>query len=541
MKKRVLLSLALALGCGAPVMAQFVPAGLPEFYNPAVANAALNPSNTNCHSYGNMLSNGNTYDLLVHSFDGVSGSTYTWGLGWTLHNQTSGTTVNGYITNPITGAQVIGTDVAIVQENNGTIQFAVAFYRQSVGFYVAYFNLNTGTNTVSLANTTLLMAGTNNPTSIHIDVNERKDFVITFGLNNRVYACAGQVTTGPLPVLGNVVVVDNGGFQNLYPDAALCNTPQGLMTHFVYKNLTNNTIEEAVVPFGALLSGAGVVPGTVENVVSGYGFYDNRPRIDCPDHAGSDQYSFVVATNQPQYILAGIKDVAGSNFVYPLNDGSLPPTSFSLINYKNWSPVVAYDVTTDLVHYAWVFSGIPMQPGWASNVGYAGVDVFNGNSATNPQYFQVETSGGDNIIYPSRAVALSGQNDESPEMYVTMTHKESTTLNDYINCKTVPWGPGASYRTTGVATTTMNSLKATVFPNPSATGFKLAIENSGDKQLHASLTDVAGRRLFTTNGDLSAINDGLYNASQKLSAGVYFISLSADGEKGFQQLKVVKE
>lgn len=550
MKKRLLFSIGLVLCASAGVKAQFSAASLPEFLNPSVANVALNASTTNCHSYGNVqTATGFAYDIYAHCFDGVTGSmppyTYNCGIAWRLRNTTTSAITSGYISNPISGVDVFGSDIAILQQNNGDILFAVVYNQPSVGFYIAYFKLDPVANSATLVGSpTQLLASTTNPSTIHIDVNEKKNFVVTFGANFRLYACAGQVSSGSTPTLGSVVQLTPNTSLNTMPDVALCNSStSGLQAHFVYENYSNFKIEEAKLSFSTLLSATSTATPSIEDITGG-GYDAFYVRIDCPDHSTNDMYSYVymserMGTTGPLHpMTTGIKNATGSIYHLVLNTATVSPYPTDLSSDKNLWPAVAFDKTNNFIHYSWVYGGNLMVPQFGTPIGYIGVTL-NGNTLMSNNYWMMELNPA-NDIRVSPSVALSGQNDQTPNLYTTMTYKDGGGTGDYINCKIVPW-LNSGFRSTGVEEISINSLQATVAPNPSTTGFNLTVTNADNKQLHAQLIDISGRRLFSADGDLTKINAGLYQASQNLSAGIYFINLSADGVNGSQQLKVVKQ
>jgi hypothetical protein len=551
MKRSILLSMAAGLLCTWNANAQFLTATIPEFYNPGIANIALDAGNTNCHSYGSLQFNsGDYYDVYVHTFDGQTGSippyTYNWGVAWTLRNLTTPGTVNGYAANPIPLLDVTNMDVAIIQQNSGVVQFAVVYYRPSMGYYVAFLNVNAVANTVALAAApTLLMssAGATNASGIHIDVNEAKNFVITFGMNFRVYACAGIVSGGTIPTLGAVNdIIANG--PSLMPDVALCNSVNaGLNAHFVYYNYSTTNIEESVVDFNTIYTATGPIAITTEYVSSGLLGY-TAPRIDCPDHSTEDVWSYVImGENVPapiHQVMAVIKDPSvGGIYETSINDGSFPPNAMNITPDKNYFPVVAYDADPNMVHFSWVLSGNILTPFYGINTGYVGVTVRNG-ALRNNLYWMMETIPMLNTKI-LRKVALSGQNDQSPDMYATMTHTNAAAGGDYINCKMVPWG-NIGFKPTGINTPGITSVEANISPNPSAEGFRLNITNAqAGQQFTVQLTDISGRNIHTGSGNLATVKDALYKASLDVQPGIYFVNLAAEGMKGKRSFKVVKQ
>jgi len=81
-----------------------------------------------------------------------------------------------------------------------------------------------------------------------------------------------------------------------------------------------------------------------------------------------------------------------------------------------------------------------------------------------------------------------------------------------------------------------------LYPNPTNGTVTLQFIGKFDESgndLRLELNDVSGKRLPTTNGSVSAVNESLNKSLAGVSKGVYIVSLRWNG--GTQQIKIVKE
>lgn len=531
----------------------FLNASYTDVYYPNVANVSQYANLTNCYSFGNVLfSNSNVYDVYVHCFDGVSLPNTNWGFAWALRDLSgSGGWLTGYqsMPTPYTGAIMRNMDIGLVQQANGDVQIALAFWDPSVGHQIAFYSIDpTGASSVSLTGLSSLSTATagNTQSRINLDCNSLNTFVLTWEENYKIYSAGGVASAGSIPTVNSsfTVILNDPA---IMPDVALCNSNAGLNAHYTYLNLGNGStgtqVEEAVINFNNVIAGSPIAPVIEDIAAPGDGM--QYPRIDCPDNATDDDWSYTVMAEQPggnHLIFASVRVNNLLPVHHSLNDGSMlaPGPMADMRTYKNDYPVVAFDRTPGYIHYSWSI----MHPSLTASSlvwdrAYVGVILENNNNYIDDRYWVMEqnNASNSNIL---RGVALSGQNDNTPDLFSTVTYENS---GEYISCKMVPWlNIGfKNGHTTGI-TTLHGAFKVSASPNPTSSIVTLNIEGGNPAGIYeVNMVDVAGKSILKYVGNLSQVNGALAYSSQKLLAGTYFISVKEGGTSNTQLLKVVKQ
>jgi uncharacterized repeat protein (TIGR01451 family) len=80
----------------------------------------------------------------------------------------------------------------------------------------------------------------------------------------------------------------------------------------------------------------------------------------------------------------------------------------------------------------------------------------------------------------------------------------------------------------------------TVYPNPANTVFYIAISSDKNMNAEMQLTDMTGKTLLTRTVELQAGAQNIGTDINSLSAGVYFVSVKANGILSTQKLVIVK-
>lgn len=540
--KKISVIITLLLGlCTMNTQAQYLNASLPEAFNPNVANIALNPTKTNCHSYGSLANTATSdlYDVAVNTYEGynsLSPLTLNWGFAWACRNLTTSAITVNYLSNPAPspGLEMKNMDIGILQSSTNEIIIAVSFMDPATGYYVAFYELNPNANTATFLNLQSLGSGTSTVSGTNMDVNNKTDFIITFEDAFKIFAVAGQVGSGTTITLGSVNDINIGTAANR-PDVALCRSSSGLNAHFVYRKFTGG-LEESMIDFNTIFTSTSSLSQIVEDAVNP-AFYD-YPRIDCPDNVSDDSWSYVMMQNNHE-IFASVKTTAGINY-YLLNNGSVPPLASDLTAFKNLFPVVAYDADPNLIHYSWAVDAVTNFPVPTSK-GYLGVTLKTSGIVLSPDYWLMENNLLDNAT-STPSVALSGQNDASPELFSALTYLGAASpFDSYIKCKITPWS-NFGFKPTGITSLSKEILDAKIVPNPTLTGFSISIHPNVDPgKCHLIVTDITGRKLLDCMGSFAQVNLSLQHTSKGFKSGIYAIALSSDQTKEQLSFSAVKQ
>lgn len=553
--------------------AQYNPATITESHLPNVPGEADRSDNTNCHSYGNVPFSGNTYDLSVHSWDpghyGPSFNLDNFGIAW---KSQQGSTVNeGYYTGAaikgMTGNYMQSSDIAIMYDGTNNQPWVIVAYYNHVdqSFYLDKYKWDPAGNTMGyISSTQLAGSSTGQLGWIHLDAIDMKTFVVTWQNNGYINAWAGDMsntTFEPELSPNGAALLDLGlGWEVVKPDVALGNVNGNIVVHFVCTNIQGDAVIESRMKFADLYnnSSSPLFP-SVEDVYTGHTFQEfNLPRIDCPDHSNEDAWTWVISGLRSgglnQDVISHVLYSGNINH-YVLNNGSLTDGVFPVIDVSDdlflegaEDPVVAYDnsfsTTPDHVYYAWLQHDDVFMPTYSHKLAYVGFrqDVTTG-FLDNERYWIMSSSLSDGPVL-NGSIALSGQNDASPELYSTYTMLESTGY--FIARKGIPWNTNNSFRQAPPAGTTTIAVSNsgsdfTFYPNPA--GAELHIRHTGDaaRKVVLQAADVTGRIVFHYAGTAASLEHDI-NVSWFAQAvkGMYIIRIGS--EDGYhQELKLLKQ
>lgn len=394
---------------------------------------------------------------------------------------------------------------------------------------------------------------------IRLDALNLEEFVITWEEGGRLYAKAGTASSGF--TMGNTVQLDNSSIgigAGAQPDVAMAQVPgDPLLTHFVYTDLPGSRLVVSRLRFNDILTAPPPAPNpallspVLEDLQSTSGNFD-VPRIDAPDNYSKDDWSYVVKNNETAlsqgYIFTGVMN-SGSVSHFVLNNGSLgvglPDVASTnpATPHINDYPVVAYDNTGENIYFVWYYftTVILDQPYPGLADAYMGLKMDNTgnlfgltpNKYWGAQFYTTEVS-------KMPTIALSTQNDASPELFMVFT--KYTSLDGYaMGPKTIPW-TNIEFRPEESGIKPIRNISnVQIAPNPFHDIFQFKADRTFEGQYSLFIYDLTGRKLFQVQGTIADINEQLSSGRlSHIQVGNYFVNLinSSDGQK--QNFKLIK-
>jgi hypothetical protein len=527
--------------------AQFQTAIISELNNPSATGYADRAQTINAYSYSNvMMDGGGVYTLDIHAWNSPDPTSVTGsGIAWNQINN-AGTYNTNYLIPALTNK--LSVDIVLTQTPQDSVCALLVYYEPGVGHFMDTYIWDETNNALTLRATDQLSTASNFGW-IHIDANSLDSFVVTWEENTRIYARAGQSKniSGSYPELASGgKVLFNLPSPVQQPDVALSNaiSTGQLMLHFTYLDL-NDSVFEARDTFSNLyLYAGGTDVFQIEDAFFQKGA--NMPRIDCPDHADDDDWSYVVEgrSGTLTYILAGVQAYSVTPLPqhFYLSDGSLTGGGSPVLDLTmakgQYYPVVAYDPQWKYIYYAWDLQDASILSPYGTVNAYIGFRMANDGSLATNRYWFLQTTPADASFFPG--IALSGQNDATDSFYMAFT-KFNPPATYYIGCKNVEWGsPTNSFKpgtTTGIKVLKGDAL-ITAFPNPFQKGFGIhASDELANEIFDALLVDINGRVITTRKGDIPTLNKAFEKES--LIPGAYILNLYAPTI--FKQIKIIKQ
>lgn len=516
------------------------------------------PAHANAYSHGNMLVNGAICDLYVYCWD--SGPFLYPNYGFAVRQYIAGTPINSstlpmyedYRT-PSTaspqGASASAASIdAVILEENGEPYILVCYYDyyMSHQYFIELYKwtgmgglvLQVGPQPVSVSSGSAF-------DWINLDAYNLNNFMLTWCEGGKIYAKAGTMASGFN--MGNTVRLDNSIYgidAGLQTDVALTNVGgSSLATHFVYTNTNKKKLLVTTLPFNTIYTAtpSAVMIPTLEDLRVTPGLF-KVPRIDAPDNYPENDWSYVVADHRQgrDNIFTGLHH-AGNSLHFNLNDGTfLPaPPIASSPNHTNDIPVIAYERSGNDLYYCWYYKS-STQPLSPSVKGYIGLKITNTGTqiGLNNKYWIVQDAAQHTSGQP--AIALSTQNDASPELFLAFLQTENLVTLGYTGIKTVPWNhfPFRPNPSTGITHLDNNSAFYPA-PNPFQETFKIISKDNYSDICSLVITDLTGREIIKLNGSLKYINQKLKAESPNLLPAIYFGAIrNNQGES--MDFKIVK-
>lgn len=540
---------------------------------------SFRPANINAHSHGNLDINGVSSDLYVFTWD-YGHPLLAVNRGFVVRQYNAGTPVESgtspqyeairYQTNSHLPSFTYSLEVGILRHDDSTfiaLTYCSDIYNSTSNSYtrkyfldIYYWNpLATGGPLIPIDDYhyELGITDDNSRYWIHQDVNNQNKIVIAWEQEDKIFTCAGEITSSGFQLSGAGDISAPGGLRK--PDVAMMTESNGTTDLYYVATANDNTkLTVFAGDFNSLYNTPSSFSVTPNYSTAASGTY-GLPRIDAPDNAqysGQENvWSCVVAdhTGTNDYIFAatasnqtGIKQqiLNNNSGLGNLNDISATTNPNTIYNRR---PTVAFSNENLNVFYAWIFRNsswyLPVNP-LINSVSYLSVKTtLNFNLINNPasQYFIIPKNnyGYDNIV---PAVGLSTQNDASPQLFTAFSMGTAEHYVPYFGLKTVDWNTVTGYKpggnTTGI-TATLNADKTTVSPNPFHNGFQINLQEPSRQAYTLSLFNILGQKVYETKGDIEILNRGIKNVGNNLNTGTYFLQLKSENDKVFRK-EIVK-
>lgn len=307
-------------------------------------------------------------------------------------------------------------------------------------------------------------------------------------------------------------------------------------------------------------------------------FQSRGPSIDAPDFS-DDSWAVIVEQGEHYDGLTGSSSCQWPentnnllqllvSVAYKFNGGSIQDkvlnnnTSFPTIPTsadmsKNFSypfsndlfysqPAVAFSAINPTINFAWgttqFNTNLPGGIFW----NYLGMDFDPGsNMYLGLPYRIVDQNPALQTI--NRAIAFSGNSLNPPKnLYTVFGGNINNPSLQAIYQKHPLWQDidQIGYKPTNITIYDQNKLKATALPNPFDNSFSLAIDTDYKHEiLDMSMRDVLGRKVFSANGNIRAVNQSLHQfliGNTSLNTGMYFLQLKAINSGEISTLKIIK-
>lgn len=471
---------------------------------------------------------------------------------------------------------------------------AVVYSINANGGGIAFFEW-TASGLTLMSQYTQTFATSDIITSMRIDANDANYYTVVYTVNsnNNMYAFGGDVQGTYYPLVGSVKQITGNitpgtGF---LPDVAMTlltnppanMLPTGIKLYFSYISPDKENCLVSYLGFSQLMGGSSpiglnyewTVPQINLSSFSGcstptyYPRYSHTwgPIIDAPDYSND---SWAVIVEQDRFTLptslcypnnkvklqvnASYKFNGGLIQDKVLNDGSLLGTPVMSNNltapFNNYlyisQPAVAFSpLSPQTINFAW---GITQQNGgMGGTYDYLGMDFDPvSNTFIGVPYRIIDQNPILNTA--NRAIAFSG-NTISPtnNLYTVFAGSINNPGRQEMYQKHPKWTDiaAAGYKPTNIETIGQNKLALKALPNPFEQSFSLSIGAAYQNDiLEMNITDILGRKIFSTKGNIECINQSLHQfltGNRGLNDGLYFLQLQSSKDGNATTLKIIKQ
>jgi hypothetical protein len=545
----------------------FQPATVAEsVYPPANSGVFTSATHMNAYSYGGLNIDGVLQDLYVYTWDrGEAGG----GGGFAVRAFTSGTPVDATATptfeevTPITFPASDASSIdAVILKWTDSIFIAVTYYDMlSQKFMLDFYRLDTiGTNQLSQVNYSgfPVELGTNLPSPtqpfgwIHVDAYGLDKYVVTYDASGEIICQAGDLNGayGLGPSNPNAFVNTLfPPYKSSRPDVAIFSYPvtNEIIVFLCYQSENFRQLALTTIAFDTLYSAGLVVPSFIPGAVyrtNANGSF-GLSRIDAPDLSNWRNCAVVVKDSDPILGKDYIRTIISNNHVISdiiLNDAStltsLGDISDANSNQASGDPVVAYDDLGTSIYYCWPFFNNSVQI-LGSDHAYIGLRINDDATLNGPSsdYWVVQDA--PQLTSSSPAIALSTQNNKSPELFMAFAQYDNTNTWEFCGNKTVSWTASAFRPNGSTGLMDFESHSISLSPNPFNNSLRLELSNSTNEICQLYIYDLLGRLVFDYKGNLQTINNQLSSRLSKLPTGNYVAKVNtADRFKTFNLVKV---
>jgi hypothetical protein len=387
---------------------------------------------------------------------------------------------------------------------------------------------------------------------VHIDAYGLENYVVVYDASGEIVCQAGDVNGSLGLQPGNASIFANtifSPFKSSRPDVAIFQYPvtNEIIVFLSFQSDNYRQLVLTTIDFATLYAAGGVppvfIPGVVHQISANGSF--GLSRIDAPDRQNRRNCAVVVRDRDPVVGKDYIRTIINNHHIvsdFTLNDAStltaLGDISGANSNQGSGEPAVAYDNLGTSIYYCWPYrDDINQILGYDRS--YVGLKLYDNGTLNGPasDYWVVQSGPG--VTSSSPAIALSTQNDKSPELFMAFTQYDNTNAWEFCGNKTVSWTASAFRPNGSTGLMDFESHGVSLSPNPFNNSLRLELSNYANEICQLYIYDLLGRIVFDYKGNLQTINDQLSSRLSKLPTGNYVAKVNtADRFKTFNLVKV---
>ena len=594
--RRLLLLAASALLLALPAKAQFQPAATPGIMIPN-SDSSEDIIRVFNYSFGHATFGSTNCDLYVCSW---SNQPYALKRDFyykrTLADDPTTILDQGLVAVP--NADVIYGAV-IINKPNAPSQFCVAVVYSMVsgGGGIAFFEW-TSSGLVLMNQYTQTFASPDFITSMRIDAIDLSYYTVVYTVNsnNNMYAFGGDVLGTYYPLVGSVKQISGNitSGTGFLPDVAMTKLnnppayllPTGIKLYFSYISPDKENCLVSYLGFGQLMGGVSpmglnyewTVPQLTQLTLGctptpiyypRYRF-SRGPIIDAPDF-GNDSWAVIVEQDQTimannclptnrvkLQVNASYKFNGGSIQDKVLNDASLPGIPMAAKMSENINspytndlmisqPAVAFSpLSPQTINFAWGITQQNSAMGGAYD--YLGMDFDPVSNTSIGAPYRIIDQNPALVTYGGRSISFSGNSVNPPnDLYTVFSGSINNPGRQEMYQKHPKWADIAAtgYKPTNIEAIGQNKIGLKAIPNPFEHSFILSIAAAYQHDiLNMKMTDILGRKIFSTNGNIERINQSLHqflSGHKNLDSGLYFLQLTSSKDGNASTLKIIKQ
>jgi hypothetical protein len=427
---------------------------------------------------------------------------------------------------------------AVYNENTGNTQILVAY--QWAGFHVDIYDITTSPTNPVVFNSTITLVPWTFP-SDYFDHRIRMDAHST---DLRRVAIVWDNPYIGLQAIGcengnwgNIVNIDNTAGQSgpdiAFTENTISATPKICLVHH---DLPGTTITTSSIAFNTLLTAAGTIYPSIEDVNNLSVPLRSNLVLDCPDLSDGDAwaYTYTDQNNQAVYVRHKNSNYPGSANTISVNTGVL----------GNASIYGQYDVFSPTLHYGNNYAGIEdnIVVAWYNTNGiYNGyialkmsTDPYSPVLVSDPDYLELPNAMTPNNPYPMTnydqpGIAFSkGDVEMAPRhLYTVYSDIDNASGNHQLHHAFHDWGSTAFRKKVS-----LDLSQAKASPNPFSDVLNTSVTLQKKSTVQLELIDITGRIIAQKKTE---VEKGTYpiqlSGLEHIIAGAYFLNTTVDGKK----------
>lgn len=539
-----------------PVAAQcqFMYSSVPEILSPADPDSLYDINQMAAYSMSGLDFPDMPSSLYVYSWGGPGG------IGWIRKEQGNPANVLDEGTLVLPYLDAVSTDIAIIfgeqtDLTGPTYQIIVAYTNYS-GVFMDFYQCNvTG---ISLLQTIQVSNLPGNRVSV--DAHKLYGFAMAWDIGDGAIHTQNGYANGGVVTLGCENVLQVNGLPLIMPDIAIGHpeTTGALSLHYAAYTEDRQNVVEVTLPFDYVYNNCNPsipVTPSVEDIMPislAGGYFGDLPRIDCPDHYATDDWSYVAVEYASdwvtQTVYSKVRTARLAAFsVGPwvmhddVNDGSMGNLDISSgppYTYNANRPGIAYDPSGNYINILWHYPLVHI----FSDHDYIGVRLRNVGALVDADYWIVDYN--DKISPDAPALAISTQNDNSEEQFIVFAGSDPGVTHESIDYEFLPlmnWGFKPGENSTAIKNKQAGSFTVDCYPNPFTDVIRLQTDSKHTNDLlQVVLTDMSGKVIANCSGKIDAVNSALAHISAGLSKGIFFLKVHSSQAKENTVIKITK-